>query len=186
MEIIAFVFPFFPLAVFAVALRSSAPNRCAPSLFALAAAGGMLAYLAARDHALVGCAVALVGVAVAAAGLLAVILETDLRLAAAEADQHPVPTWLWRWSLRARHWREFEADFWTHVAFRDWVSELRHPGHGRGRQRTNADADRNRVAVTESLFSFQRKGRAALLIFVRHDRLGNLLEAATYDPEDYC
>jgi hypothetical protein len=188
MEILALALPLVVVVVFGFTLRSDPPRASAPVLFGLIAAGALLVYITARDENLVPCLAALYGVGIAVAGLVAVILETDSWLAAAEADEPHIPTLLWRRSNRAHRWRKFEGDFRTHVAFLDWMAERHRGDHRRPRAERKGIPPVDGGASmpdAEALFSFQRKGRAALLVFVRRDRLGNLLEAAAYDPEEY-
>jgi hypothetical protein len=40
------------------------------------------------------------------------------------------------------------------------------------------------LPVGEALHRLERSGRSALLVFVRADRLGRIVEAFAYDPED--
>ena len=39
--------------------------------------------------------------------------------------------------------------------------------------------------VGETVHSFARSGRSALLVFVRLDRRGRVLDASAFDPDDY-
>jgi hypothetical protein len=40
------------------------------------------------------------------------------------------------------------------------------------------------LPIGEALHSFERSGRSALLVFIRADRLGRIVEAFAYDPDD--
>lgn len=42
-----------------------------------------------------------------------------------------------------------------------------------------------RAIVGEALYSLEREGRAALLIYLRRDSSGHLLDATAFDPEEY-
>jgi hypothetical protein len=164
-----------PLGVLLInaALRTDLARAVAPALFALALGSLIVAYVAATEERLLGLFAAVSGAAIAGAGLIAVILTIDARLAA-KGTANAGPTAL-RPALAlggTRRWREFEQHFWAHVDAQDWAS-------------ARLSGLRPGAAVAEALYAFQRRGRAALFVFLRRDAAGRVLEAAAYDPEDY-
>jgi hypothetical protein len=192
MEIVALASPFVAVALLAFALRRDLVRATAPVLFALMVASMLLAYVGAHLRDTLSCFMAALGAAIAGVGLVAVVFEADAQLEAEEKGEAAVPTRPWLWSGRARRWREFEGEFWAHIAFLTWTTERRRSARrarvGRSRVEASAEPRNDRPVpppVSEALFSFKRKGRAALLVFVRRDHLGHILEAAAYDPEDY-
>lgn len=155
------------------ALRTDLARAVAPALFLLAAVSLVIAYVGAAEDRLLCVLAAAAGSAIACGGLVVVILTIDSRLATkGTANGGPMAL---RPSVAlggARRWHEFEQHFWAHVHALDWASPKL-----RGSARS--------TAVAEALYAFQRRGRAALFVFLRRDEHGRVLEAAAYDPEDY-
>lgn len=190
METIAFASPLAPVAVFVLALRRDLVRVIAPVFFALAIGAALLAYVCATRDETPATVLASVAAVIAGGGLIAVILETDARLKATEGDELPAPTLPWRWGGRGPRWREFEGDFRAHVAILSCTAERRRYSRRETLARRRAEGSERQdtppvLPPSEALFSFERRGRSALLVFVRSDHFGHLLEAAAYDPEDY-
>lgn len=182
MEIAAFASAPAGLVLLGVALRTDHARAIAPGLFLLVVVSLMLAYLGAAAEEPLALNAALCGAALGCAAIVAVILTIDARLAAKGNANGGVEAI--RPSLRigaARRWREFERHFWDQVEALKWASTEHHPSDD---QQPAEAASRSRN-VAESLHSFERNGRAALFVFIRSDRDGQVLDAAAYDPEDY-
>jgi hypothetical protein len=182
MEIAALASPAAGLALLGVALRTDHARAITPGLFLLLVVSVMLAYLGAAAEEPLAMNAALCGAALGCAAMVAVIFTVDGRLAAKGNANGGAEAM--RPSLRigaARRWREFERHFWDQVEALRWAStqhppsDDKHPAGAAGRPRD----------VAESLHSFERTGRAALFVFIRSDRDGQVLDAAAYDPEDY-
>ena len=191
MEIAALASPPAGLALLSIALRTDHASVSTPALFRLMVASLTLAYLGAAAGVLLALIAASCGAVLGCTALIVVIFTVDARLAAkgnANGDATAV-----RPSLRigaARRWREFELQFWAQVGALTWAS-TRLSGHSSTDRSSSeggklAHASGNSRRVAESLHSFERAGRAALFVFIRSDSDGRVLDAAAYDPEDYA
>ncbi len=190
MEAAAFALPIASVGVVALVLRRNFLSASAPSLFVLMCAGIGLSYVSAVRGESAPLLSATLGAVLAGVGLVLVILESDAREAADEHGEPPSPTRLWLWSERARRWNEFEGGFRAHVAFLGWTKANRPlaPRVTTPPEKSDiepSNEERWRPSVSEALFSFERKGRSALLVFVRRDHMGHVLDATAHDPEDY-
>jgi hypothetical protein len=189
MEIAAFASPPAGLVLLGAALRTDHARAIIPALFLLVVASLTLAHLGASAEELHALIAASFGAALGCAAIIAVIFTVDARLAAKGNAKGGVEAL--RPSLRigaARRWREFERHFWNQVEALTWAS-TRLSGHQSSEHHSEEqpppkDASRS-PNVAESLHSFERNGRAALFVFIRSDRDGQVLDAAVYDPEDY-
>ena len=172
MEIAAFASPPAGLVLLGAALRTDHARAIIPALFLLVVASLTLAHLGAAAEELHVLIAASCGAALACVAIIAVIFTVDARLAAkgnAKGGVEALRPSLWIGA--ARRWREFERHFWNQVEALTWASTAK-DASGPGK-------------VTESLHSFERAGRAALFVFIKRDRDGQVLDAAAYDPEDY-
>jgi hypothetical protein len=162
-EIIALAIAPIAAGLAAAGLRTDFAQSLTPALFFLTVAALGLTYVGSVQGSLLCLVAASVGAGMAGAGLVATVLTIDARLAR-KGTANAGPTAL-RPSLAiggARRWREFEQGFWALV-----------------------DGDEQGPSE-EALYSLQRQGRAALLIFLKRDSSGRLLDAAAFDPEDYA
>jgi hypothetical protein len=176
MEIVALATAPLAAILVAAALRTDFAQAATPALFFLMVAGVALAYVGAAEGQPLCLIAASAGAGLAAAGLVATVLTIDSRLAA-KGTANAGPAAL-RPSLtmgRGRRWQDFEDRFQAHVESFDTTVEAPVGAVGR-------DAGR----FAEALFPLEREGRAALLIFLRRDEGGRLLDAAAFDPEDYA
>jgi hypothetical protein len=187
MEIAALASPPAGLVLLGVALRTDHARAIIPGLFLLVVASLTLAHLGAAAEELLVLIAASCGAVLGCAAIIAVIFTVEARLAAKGNAKGGVEAI--RPSLRigaARRWREFERHFWNQVEALTWAS-TRLSGH----KSTEHHPEEQQPAksrppnVAESLHSFERTGRAALFVFIRSDRDGQVLDAAAYDPEDY-
>jgi hypothetical protein len=184
MQIAALASPPLAIALLTISLSGDLARPSAPVLFAQTVASLTVAYLSSVAGDMLGVVAAAGGGLLACAGLIAVVLTIDARLTAkgnANGDASAIRPWLWLHSTP--RWREFEHHFWASVGAHTWAGNLA----VRSREGTEQDrlASPGAESSSENLYSLKREGRLALFVFVRRDRLGRLLEAAAYDPEDY-
>jgi hypothetical protein len=184
-EITAFASPLLALSLLALGVRGPLCRAISPVLFLLAVGAGLLGYLEASRGDPAACGAAVASAAIAGVGLIAVVLRTDARLRVAE-EIGSRPTIAVLPSLgRRRRWRSFERDYWAQVAAVHWARNTHLASPPARRRRVALDPDARGQPTALALYSFVRPGRRPLFVFVRQDPLGRLLEAATYDPDDY-
>lgn len=184
-EIPAFASPLLASSLFAFGIRGPLCRAISPVLFLLTVGAFLLGYQQANSGDGPACAAAMAAGAIAGAALIAVVLRTDAQLRVAEeVGSRPTITVLPTLGRRQR-WRSFERDYWAQVGAVRWArsTDLASPQARRRRVALDPDARSRPSALT--LYSFVRPGRRPLFVFVRRDPLGRLLEAATYDPDDY-
>jgi hypothetical protein len=184
-EIPAFASPLLASSLFAFGVRGPLCRAIFPVLFLLTVGAFLLGYFAASRGDTAACGAAVAAGVIAAAALIAVVLRTDAQLRVAEEiGSRPTITVLPTLGRRQR-WRSFERDYWAQVGAVHWARSTHLASPLARRRRVALDPDAGSQPTALALHSFVRPGRRPLFVFVRQDPCGRLLEAATYDPDEY-